>query len=371
MKSAAKAMLDRMRSISKRVVGLMGKSKPERKECCEMEMNNSPQEGGSGEPDRGCRLKVSPPPPCSTAPTPKVAPVNATIGPPVLDDTNNEEGCTELRAGTRNPAKGEMRMEMPLHEVALLFPPMGDDEYRRLCDDILKNGLKEPIWTFEGHVVDGRHRLKACRELGIEPTFREWDGIGSLIEFAFSKNFARRHLSQNQRVLLAAKLRKELAVEAEERMKAGKAIDPGANLPQGRSAELAAEAMKCGSRTVATACKVVDLGIPELVHAVESGRLSISAAAVLAGETPERQSEILALDDASIRAQVKALNADRKGRGKRRRRGSKVSAPQATEEGGELVLRVGARWRSQLEAAMLNRAEFERLLNVGLKIKRQ
>lgn len=262
-------------------------------------------------------------------------------------------------------------MKVPLHEVALLFPPMSDDEYVRLRDDILKNGQREPIWTFEGQVIDGRHRLRACNETGIQPVFKEWDGNGSLIEFAFSQNFSRRHLTQNQRVLLAAKLRKKLAVEADERMKAGKAIDPGANLQQGRSAELAAEAMKVGSRTVASACRIVDYGISELIQAVEVGRLSISAAAVLAGEPPEKQAEILALDDASIRAQVKALNADRKGRGKRRRRGSKVSAPQATEEGGELVLRVGARWRSQLEAAMLNRAEFERLLNVGLKIKRR
>jgi ParB family chromosome partitioning protein len=68
------------------------------------------------------------------------------------------------------------------HPVASIFPMMGQDEYSDLKSDIEQNGLLESIWLDqEGLIVDGRNRYKACCDLGLEPTFRTWDGDGSLI----------------------------------------------------------------------------------------------------------------------------------------------------------------------------------------------
>ena len=39
-------------------------------------------------------------------------------------------------------------------------------------------------------------RYQACRELGIEPKFQEWDGQGSLVAFVISLNQHRRHLAR-------------------------------------------------------------------------------------------------------------------------------------------------------------------------------
>jgi ParB-like chromosome segregation protein Spo0J len=83
---------------------------------------------------------------------------------------------------------------------------MTESEYLDLRESISSIGQTDPIWIFEGKVIDGRHRLRACTELGIEPKLREWDGKGSLLEFVVATNLKRRHLKEPQRALIAAQL---------------------------------------------------------------------------------------------------------------------------------------------------------------------
>src|SRR5262245_33034956 len=95
---------------------------------------------------------------------------------------------------------------MEFHPVANLFPLMGPSEFDGLKADIAANWLREPIWTCNGQVIDGRSRLRACEELGIEPRFREWDGKGSLAEFVVSMNLHQRHLNASQKAAVAAEV---------------------------------------------------------------------------------------------------------------------------------------------------------------------
>lgn len=115
---------------------------------------------------------------------------------------------------------------------------MSANEYEGFRDDIKGRGQNEPIWTFQGKIIDGRHRYKACRELGIKPQFREWTGNGEeLITFIFSQNFYRRHLDESQRAMVGARFMRLLEPLAKARMLAGKAApdpDPVANLPEGQ-----------------------------------------------------------------------------------------------------------------------------------------
>ena len=56
---------------------------------------------------------------------------------------------------------------MRLHPVAKLFPRMPEDEFEGLCADIKEHGVRQPILVHEGEILDGRHRWKACEQLGI------------------------------------------------------------------------------------------------------------------------------------------------------------------------------------------------------------
>jgi ParB-like chromosome segregation protein Spo0J len=106
---------------------------------------------------------------------------------------------------------------MEFHEICNIFPMMSEEEYRQLVQDIKANGLREPIWTYQGKIIDGRNRYLACMELGIEPRYREWDGQGSLVQFVVSLNLHRRHLTSSQKAVIALEIEKWLAKEAEGR----------------------------------------------------------------------------------------------------------------------------------------------------------
>jgi len=83
---------------------------------------------------------------------------------------------------------------------------MANDEFPWLIDDIKKNGLREPIITYEGKILDGRNRYRACVEAGVKPMFREYDPAkdgDSPVSFVISLNLQRRHLSSSQRAMIA------------------------------------------------------------------------------------------------------------------------------------------------------------------------
>jgi hypothetical protein len=105
---------------------------------------------------------------------------------------------------------------LPFHEVAALFPLMEGEPF-----ELLKaHGQRETIWTYQGKIIDGRNRYRACTELGILPLTREWNGEGSLVEFVVSLNLHRRHLDSGQRATVAVDMLPLLEAEAKHRQRA-------------------------------------------------------------------------------------------------------------------------------------------------------
>ena len=69
-----------------------------------------------------------------------------------------------------------------------------------------ENGLLEPIAVWRGEVIDGRHRLRACAEAGVEPRFSQLEDATDPVEYVLARNEARRHLDDSQRAVAAYKL---------------------------------------------------------------------------------------------------------------------------------------------------------------------
>ena len=112
-------------------------------------------------------------------------------------------------------------MKYSIHPLAEIIPAMSEPEYQALLADIKALGLRDPITLFEGKVLDGRHRYRACEEVGIEPKFEEYKG-GDPAAFVLSRNVKRRHLNQGQiaMVLLQmGELVSKLQAEAQERIR--------------------------------------------------------------------------------------------------------------------------------------------------------
>jgi ParB-like chromosome segregation protein Spo0J len=94
------------------------------------------------------------------------------------------------------------------HPLAELMPAMTEDEFLALVADIKQNGVREPVVLFENMILDGRHRLKACALLGVDPrTPREFTGTEEEARaFVISANLHRRHLKGEQKRELIARL---------------------------------------------------------------------------------------------------------------------------------------------------------------------
>lgn len=169
-------------------------------------------------------------------------------------------------------------------------------------------------------IIDGRNRYRACQQAGIQPHFRTWDGRGSMVAFVISLNLHRRHLNESQRAVVAAKAKPMFEEEAKERQ--GARTDLRANLPgssarcpychcsytsppghickqMGRARDKAAELLNISPRSVESASRVLNSGVEELVHAVESGNVAVSTAAKIATLPEEEQQEVVARGEGS------------------------------------------------------------------------
>jgi N6-adenosine-specific RNA methylase IME4/ParB-like chromosome segregation protein Spo0J len=180
---------------------------------------------------------------------------------------------------------------MKAHPAAALFPELHGKELEDLADDIKRHGLRHPIVTYKGAILDGRNRYAACSLACVKPTFAEWDGQGgSPTAFVVSVNIQRRHLDASQRAIIGAQLIEALKAEAAERQKAG--LKQGsapvrANLPAreataadaGRAREKAAAIANVGARTMESAVTVLAKSAPSVVEAVKEGRVAVSDAA--------------------------------------------------------------------------------------------
>lgn len=177
---------------------------------------------------------------------------------------------------------------MEFHPVANVFPLMTGVEFDALVSDIDVNGQIQPIFTYQGKIIDGRNRYRACERLNIVPACIPYEGDESeLVAFVVSLNLKRRHLSDSQRGMIAAKV-----ANLENGQKASFANLQSRAVTQSEAAEL----LNVSPRTVADAKAVQTHGAPELIQAVEKGEVAVSTAAVLAKELPvEKQSEVVQL----------------------------------------------------------------------------
>jgi len=99
-----------------------------------------------------------------------------------------------------------------------------------------------------------------------------------------AKNQHRRHMTPSQLAIVAGKATELLAktkADAEQRMRSGKKPDPRVTVPQGsgQSRDAIGKLLGVSGSLVERGTKVVAKGEPELIAAVEQGRMSITTAA--------------------------------------------------------------------------------------------
>lgn len=170
-----------------------------------------------------------------------------------------------------------------VHEFAARFPLIEGKEFEELVEDIRVNGLKKPIkLDCHGQIVDGRNRLRACREAGVKEVVESLPEDTDIVTFILQENILRRHMSVGQRAMIAEDL---VTLRQAGRPKPG----------QGQiSTSAAAEKLHVSRNAVNAAAVVKQKGIPELADAVMRNEIPVTTAAAVAKESPEVQQRVVA-----------------------------------------------------------------------------
>jgi ParB-like chromosome segregation protein Spo0J len=140
----------------------------------------------------------------------------------ILGESDSAPAVSEAKA----PASGD---GLTVHSLAARFPEMPDKDFEDLKESIRKYGLFESIVVNKnGQILDGSHRHRAITELGKNPrryitSFEEIRSSGDLTEeqFIYDSNIHRRHLTDDQRAMLAAEFAPFFRKEGEERKAEG------------------------------------------------------------------------------------------------------------------------------------------------------
>ena len=177
---------------------------------------------------------------------------------------------------------------LEIHPLADMVPAMTEEEYQALRADIQQHGLLEPITTYEGKILDGRHRYRACQEIGIEARTVAYEG-DSPARYVASLNIHRRHLSISQRAALGVDLLPYYEAEAKARQSEGQErgrdhrganfvpVQSNRNEEEHRARDDAARDVGVSGTTIYRAAAVKETD-PDLFDRVREGEVSVLAA---------------------------------------------------------------------------------------------
>ena len=172
------------------------------------------------------------------------------------------------------------------HDLANIFPMLDAEGLEELRADVEKNGQIDPIYLYDGKVLDGRNRYTVCAMLGITPKTVEYTGNDPLA-FAVSKNLKRRHLTASQRAAIAA----EVANMPVGRNWGGNVITESSVIKVSQTE--AGKQFKVSEDYIQQAKKVKE-SAPEVFEMVKAGTVGLQDAARIAKMDEERRETVVA-----------------------------------------------------------------------------
>lgn len=168
--------------------------------------------------------------------------------------------------------------EPKYHELSTVFTSFEDtQEFDGIVVSIKQYGLFEPILMWQGWIVDGRHRHRACLKADVKPTYEYLPDdmpFNVVRDRVVAANIMRRHLTTGQRAMTAAALA-NMTVGGDRGNQYGKS--QSANLRDAKSIKQAADQLNVSDRSVDTA-KAIKRDAPDLAEEVSKGNMTLNAA---------------------------------------------------------------------------------------------
>ena len=162
-----------------------------------------------------------------------------------------------------------------------LIPSLTDDEKKQLEENILCDGIQDPLKVWQGTLVDGHNRYEIAQVHGLNFTTAEMQfATRDDAKIWIIKNqFGRRNLSAYDRSILALKLKPVIAAKAKEKQsESGGAVPQKSAKPPIETRQEIAKAAGVSHDTIAKVERIEAQATPEVKAALKSGEISINAA---------------------------------------------------------------------------------------------
>lgn len=178
----------------------------------------------------------------------------------------------------------EWPANIAVHPAAELFPLMTEPDLAALAEDIALNGLRMPVvLDTDGRILDGRNRFLACQQQGVSVGYVE--ETGEPWQYVISTNLHRRHLTDGQRAMIAAKI-------ADRHQGRPPKNRPADDVSPTR--EQVADMLHVSRSQISRARQVHQDGIDELKTLVENGAVPVATAARVATILPKAEQRLFA-----------------------------------------------------------------------------
>ncbi len=171
--------------------------------------------------------------------------------------------------------------KLDIHPLAYLIPEASKEDAERLDKSIEENGVYEPLWLYEGKVLDGRHRYRSAVKHNKKPEFKAFKGPGSAESFVLAMGTNRRHLKSSQIAAIGVDILLErFEKEANERRKTNMNFMHREKVPyaeKGKASVLLAEHLRTNEKYIKDAKNIKEKS-PELFKKIIEGIITISKA---------------------------------------------------------------------------------------------
>ena len=108
-------------------------------------------------------------------------------------------------------------------EFKSLIPPLTKDEYAQLEQNLIRDGMREPIVVWNETIIDGHNRYEIAQKHGLDFNLEKisFHDCDSAKEWIVRNQFGRRNLSPYIRAQLALKLKPIISAKAKENQSCG------------------------------------------------------------------------------------------------------------------------------------------------------
>jgi DNA modification methylase len=164
-------------------------------------------------------------------------------------------------------------------EFKKLIPALTAEEFKQLEENILKDGIRDPLVLWNGYLIDGHNRYQIAFKHGLEykTIDKEFKDESEVKEWMINNQFGRRNLSNYQRSVLALELESVFSKRAKEQQ--GQRNDIKPTLAESKPIETRKELSKIANVSHGTLDKVKVIqatATPEVKAQLSTGEVSIN-----------------------------------------------------------------------------------------------